>query len=42
MSLESVLLSTESGPGFISTLPLSRIRIKSHACRTMKIRDVKQ
>ena len=42
MSLESVLLLTESGPGFASTSPLSKIRIKGHACRTMKIRDVKQ
>ena len=42
MSLESGLLSTVSGPGYTSTSPLSQIRIKSHACRTMKIREVKR
>ena len=40
MSLKSVLLSTESGPGFTSTSPLSKIRIKSNACRTIKIGEV--
>ena len=42
MSLESVLLSTESGPGFTLTSPLSKISIKSHECRKMNIREVKQ
>ena len=42
MPLKSVLLSTESGPGFTSTSPHSKIRIKSNACRTIKIGEVKQ
>ena len=41
-SLVSVLLSTESRPGSTPTSLLSKISIKIHVLRTVKIRELKQ